>query len=61
MNYKLPSGAASINSTGGALATIEYTYPQSKKDIQEALREALQQLLLMEQQINAAQDCGYFL
>lgn len=61
MNYKLPSGAASINSTGGALATLEYTYPQSKRDIQEALREAMQQLLLMEQQIKAAQECGYFI
>jgi hypothetical protein len=47
MNYELPSKIASIESTGGILPTIEYRYPQSKKQIEKALKEALEQLLLL--------------
>jgi hypothetical protein len=47
MNYELPSKIASIESTGGILPTIEYQYPQSKKQLEKALKEALEQLLLL--------------
>ena len=59
MNYELPSGIASIQSSGGIMPTVEYRYPQSRKEIERALKEALGQLILMEQFLKCAEECGY--
>ena len=50
IKYKLPSGKAGIQMTSlGLFAEKEYTYPMKKKDVEAALREALELLARMEQ------------
>lgn len=43
MTYKLPSGLASFETTGGTLPTEEYTVPGRAADRNKALREALKE------------------
>lgn len=43
--YNLPSGKASIETTGGLLATTEYTVPSKASERNKALHEALDQCL----------------
>lgn len=53
--YKLPSGKASIETTGGMLATTEYTVPSKASERNKALYEALDQCLHLSAQCGQLQ------
>lgn len=54
--YSLPSGLASMSTTGGLLATVEYSYPLKKKDVESALKEALRELQIMSEQLSVQEN-----
>lgn len=53
--YKLPSGKASIETTGGLLATTEYAVPAKASERNKALHEALDQCLYLSAQCGQLQ------
>ena len=42
--YTLPSGMASLETEGGLLSERTYDYPLNRRDLETALREALDEL-----------------
>lgn len=66
MTYKLPSGLASFETTGGFLPTEEWTLPGRAADRNKALREALKECHRLQSAVDDLrhgiedfQDCGF--